>query len=99
MSEKSLESLLNPNNIGGLGDVVRHAREMGDLVEALQKALPPDFSAAIAAANIRDDKELVILASSSAWAARLRYETEALIKAARDGGATIGSCSVRVLRG
>lgn len=99
MSEKSLENLLNPNNNGGLGDVIRHAKEMGELVWALQKALPSNFAPAIAAANIRDNGDLVILASSSAWAARLRYETEALIKAARDTGVTIGSCSVRVVRG
>jgi len=98
MSEKSLEKLLNPNNGGGLGKIIRHAREMGDLVQLLQNALPEDQALAIAAANIRDNGELVVLASSSAWAARLRYETDALIGAARTTGADIKDCSIRVAR-
>ncbi len=98
MSEKSLEKLLNPNNDGGLGRIIRHAREMGDLVQLLQDALPADQAPAITAANIRDNGELVVLASSSAWASRLRYETDALIAAARTTGADIKDCSIRVAR-
>lgn len=98
MSEKSLDKLLNSNNDGGLGDIIRHARDMGDLVQMLQKALPADQGQAIAAANIRVDGELVILAASSAWAARLRYETEALMVAARESGKTVNRCTVRVGR-
>ena len=98
MSEKSLENLLNPNADGGLGEIIRHARDMGDLVQMLQRALPADQAPAIAAANIRGDGELVILASSSAWASRLRYETDKLIAAARASGKTVNRCSVRVGR-
>ncbi|MDA1064029.1 MAG: DciA family protein [Proteobacteria bacterium] len=86
------------SNNGGLGDIIRHAREMGDLVQALQKALPEDQALAISAANIRDDGTLVVLASSSAWAARLRFESERLMAAARGSGKTVLSCSVRVGR-
>jgi hypothetical protein len=99
MSEKRLENLLNASNGGGLGDIIRHAREMGDLVQVLQQVLPADHAPAIAAANIRDDGELVILASSSAWAARLRYEGELLLTAARATGAAVSTCTVRVVRG
>ncbi|MGI9271712.1 MAG: DciA family protein [Woeseiaceae bacterium] len=98
MSEKSLEKLLNSNADGGLGKVIQHARDMGDLVQMLQKALPAEQAPAIAAANIRDDGELVILATSSAWASRLRYETEVLINAARTSGKTVNRCTVRVNR-
>jgi hypothetical protein len=98
MSEKSLEKLLNSNNDGGLGDIIRHAQDMGDLVQMLQKALPADQATAITAANIRDNGELVILAASSAWASRLRYETETLMEAARKTDATVKTCSVRVVR-
>ena len=98
MSEKSLENLLNANAGGGLGEIIRHARDMGNLVQMLQKALPDDQAPAIAAANIRDDGELVVLASSSAWASRLRYETEILMLAARETGQEVKSCSVRVAR-
>ncbi len=98
MSEKRLDKLLNSSNTGGLGDIIRHAREMGDLVRTLQKALPDDQALAISAANIRADGTLVVLASSPAWAARLRFESERLITAARSTGKTVLGCSVRVGR-
>ncbi len=98
MSIKSLEELLKAGTAGGLGDVVRHARDMGDLVQLLQNSLPAEQSTAISAANIRDDGELVVLANSSAWASRLRYETEVMIAAARTTGKDVTRCSVRVRR-
>ena len=98
MPPKRLENLLNPNDNGGLGDIVRHAREMGDLVEMLQMSLSAEEAGSIVAANIRDDGELVILAASPAWASRLRFETEKLVNAASATGATVTSCSVRVSR-
>jgi hypothetical protein len=99
MSVKSLEELLKASAGGGLGDVVRHARDMGDLVQILQKSLPVEQRAAISAANIRDNGELVVLANSSAWASRLRYETEIMMTAARTTGKEVNKCSVRVGRG
>lgn len=98
MSEKRLEKLLNSSSSRGLGDIIRHAREMGDLVRALQKALPDDQAFAISAANIRADGTLVVLVSSPAWAARLRFESELLMTAARGTGKTVLGCSVRVGR-
>jgi hypothetical protein len=98
MSIKSLEKLLNPNDDGGLADIVRHAQDMGELVTALQRALPDDMTQSIRAANIRDNGELVILAASPAWAAKLRFEADALMNAARQGGAEVTSYKVRVSR-
>ena len=98
MSVKSLEELLKASDDGGLGEVVRHARDMGDLVQILQDSLPAEQHAAISAANIREDGELVVLAQSSAWASRLRYETEILMAAARKTGKQVSKCSVRVSR-
>jgi hypothetical protein len=98
MPIKSLKNLLNANDDGDLGDIVKHARDMGALVQTLLRALPSDHVASIAAANIRRDGKLVILAASSAWASRLRFETDALIDAARKTGADVTSCSVRVAR-
>ncbi|MDJ0904866.1 MAG: DUF721 domain-containing protein [Woeseiaceae bacterium] len=99
MSIKSLENLLNPNDNGGLGEIVRHARDMGELVGQLQKALPDDIGQQVLAANIRDGGELVVLTSSPAWAAKLRFEADALLDAARETGAGVESCTVRVCRG
>ena len=99
MSIKRLGNLLNPNEDGGLGEIVRRAREMGAIAQALQDALPPEAAGSIRAANIRDDGELIVLTSSSAWAAKLRFETDTLIETARKTGATVATCTVRVDRG
>jgi hypothetical protein len=98
MPIKRLENLLNPNNDGGLGDIIRHAKDMGELVQELQQALPDDISASILSANIRDNGELVVLASSPAWAAKLRFEANRLMDTARQTGADVTSCTVRVNR-
>jgi len=98
MPIKSLENLLNPSNDGGLGDIIRHAQDMGELAQILQKSLPGDCSTSISAANIRDNGELIILASTPAWAAKLRFEADKLMKAARASGAEVTSCRVRVNR-
>jgi hypothetical protein len=98
MSVKSLENLLNLNEDGGLGDIIRHARDMGELVSLLQTSLCEEEARSVVAANIRDDGELVILASSPAWAAKLRFEAESLMTAARQSGAEVTSCTVRVNR-
>ena len=96
MPVKSLENLLNLNGGGELGDIVRHARDMGELVSLLQASVSEEEARSIVAANIRGDCELVVLASSPAWAAKLRFEADTLIAAACQGGANVTSCKVRV---
>ena len=98
MSAKRLASLINPLNNGELSNIVRRARDMGELAEALAKALPPDEAASLVAANIRDDGELVVICRSPAWAARLRYEANTLLTAARQHGATVQRITIRVGR-
>ncbi len=96
MTEKDLKKLLNPNNDGELAGVIRRAREMGELTHILCESLPGEYAGAIAAANVRADGSLVVIASSPAWASRLRYETDALLLAARDAGREVSQCRVRV---
>ena len=96
MPLKSLENLLNPGDSGGLSELVRHAREMSDLAGNLQQSLGGEEGANIRAANVRDDGTLVVLASSPAWAARLRFESDRLLAAAREAGADVSACKVRV---
>ncbi len=72
---------------------------MGELTEILMRALPESDRGAIVAANVRDDGELVVICASSAWASRLRYETEKLLIAAKDAGITAHTCRVRVSQG
>lgn len=98
MPMKRLENLLNPNDDGTLGDIIRHAQDMGELVRVLQCSLPEESASSIRAANIRDDGELVVLASTSAWAAKLRFEADQLMAAARATGAAVKSCTIRVSR-
>ncbi len=99
MSIKRLESLLNSCDNGGLGKIIQHAQDMGQLVHVLQQSLPADCATSISAANIRGNGELVILASSPAWAAKLRFEADGLMAAARASGSDVTSCTVRVNRG
>jgi hypothetical protein len=98
MAAKSLQNLLNPSKDGDLANIVRRAQDMGELASALVQALPPEEGAAILAANVREDGELVVLCQSSAWASRLRFCADALLAAARAHGAEASRCSVRVSR-
>jgi hypothetical protein len=99
MSTNKLKNLLSSCNTGDLGDVISRARQMGELTEILMRALPESDRGAIIAANVRDDGELVVICASSAWASRLRYETEKLLVAAKDAGITAHTCRVRVSQG
>jgi hypothetical protein len=98
MPLKSLENLLEHGESGELGNLVKRAREMDSLVHALQQALGGDEGASISAANMRDDGTLVVLVSSPAWAARLRFEHDRLLAAARAAGAAPSACKIRVNR-
>ena len=98
MTKSDLKNLLNLSGDGDLGQIVRRAREMGELTEVLSNALPDEYIGAIIAANLREDGDLVVIAASSAWASRLRYETDALLAAARTAGVDAATCRVRVSR-
>ncbi len=98
MAAKKLGNILNLKGNGGLGDIVRRARDMGELTRDLSNALPDDLSGSLIAANIRDDSELVLICRSSAWAARVRFEEKTLLAAARKRGINVDKVSVRVAR-
>lgn len=96
MSSNKLKNLLNPCNAGDLGDLISRAQRMGELTEILSSALPESDRGSIVAANVREDGELVVICASSAWASRLRYETEKLLLAAKNAGITAHTCRIRV---
>ena len=96
MADEQLKNLLSPCSEGDLGSIIRRARELGELTNLLSQALPEDFSGAVVAANVRENGDLVVIAASSAWASRLRYETETLLAAAHDAGLTVTACRIRV---
>lgn len=99
MPAKSIGNLLNRRDNGELGDLIERAQAMGELTRSLVLALPGELAAGVVAANVRTDRELVVVCRSSAWASRLRYETDTLLAAARDCGEDVVSCSVRVTHG
>jgi len=96
MASDELKNLLNPSAGGELGNLVKRAREMGELTQVLCGGLPDEYAGAIVAANLREDGDLVIIAASSAWASRLRYEADALLAAAREAGLSPSACRIRV---
>jgi hypothetical protein len=96
MTKIELKNLLNPSDDGDLAQIVKRAREMGELTHVLSKALPDEYAGAIVAANLREDGDLVVIAASSAWASRLRYETDKLLTTARAAGLEPSSCRIRV---
>jgi hypothetical protein len=71
---------------------------MGELVATLQQALPAELAGSIQSANVRDDGTLVVMAATSAWASRLRFEGDVLTAAAAATGADISGFAVRVSR-
>ena len=98
MSLKKIDKLLNSKGGNTLEDLVQRAQDMDDLALRVRLCLDEPARESVAAANLRDDGELVVVCRSSAWAARLRFESERLIKAARDGGYVVNRCRVRVGR-
>ena len=98
MPYSKLKNLLDPSNDGDLSSLINRARRMGELTDVLCNALPESDRCAIVAANVRENGELVVICASSAWASRLRYETQMLLDAARDAGVRANTCRIRVSR-
>ena len=98
MPRQKLDELLKPSKNGGLSEIIDRADSIGRLTEALCAALPPELRGSLVAANVKSGGELVVVATSPAFAARLRYEKDALIAAATDAGETAESLKVRVSR-
>lgn len=98
MALTRLEKLLQAPGSSPLRKVIRRASEMDDLAARLRAALDPDAAPHLVGANLREDGELAVVCSSPAWAARLRFETEVLIAAARTAGLDVQRCSIKVAR-
>lgn len=93
-----LGTLLQSGSGDRLDKLVEHSRNMGNLAQILRGALPDDVAPHLLAANLRDAGELVLICSSSSFAARLRFESEGLLKAADKAGIKASSCTVKVAR-
>jgi hypothetical protein len=96
MPPQKLDQLLNSSKNGELAKIVERADAIGALTGALQTALPADLADSVVAANVGASGELVVVARSPAFAARLRFEREALLAAAGTAGQAASSLKVRV---
>ncbi len=92
----SLDKLLKSNAGRGLAKIVQRAQNMDALARRLRAELEPALAEQLVAVNVRDDGELVLVCGSSAWAARIRFEGEKLVDAARDHGADVTRYRVTV---
>jgi hypothetical protein len=96
MPATKLEDLLNARGSGNLDQLIRRAADMNSLVGVLRDSLAPALADHLIAANVRGDGELVLICSSSAWAARCRFESDALLARARTAGFEATSLHVTV---
>jgi hypothetical protein len=96
MAIVKLGQLLKSGSGDKLERLVEHSQNMGNLAQLLRSSLPADVAGHLLAANLKEPGELVLICSSSTWAARLRYESEQLMKAARKAGIEADRCSIKV---
>ena len=79
---KPVADIVLSNDIAGLA---ARAGALADLGARLSRVLPSALSAQVRFADLREGK-LVFLASSAAWATRLRYTQALVLEAARQLG-------------
>lgn len=91
-----LDKLLKIKAGRGLEKIVQHAQDMDALARRVRAELGSPLAEQVAAVNVRDDGELVIVCRSQAFAARIRFEGDRLLRAARDHGARVTRCRVKV---
>lgn len=96
MSAIRLEKLLKSGNAGSLDKLIRHAQHLDELTGQLRAALPEELAAHLLSANLRESGELVLICSSSAWASRLRFESDLLLQVVGRSGRTAKCCKVTV---
>lgn len=97
MSIIRLDKLLKSPSSSRLEEIIQRARRHQDLTELIKSNLDKDLAEAVVSVSVQKD-ELVVVACSSAWAARLRFEADSLLRAARAQIADVARCQVRVAR-
>lgn len=96
MSAIRLEKLLKAGSAGSLNKLIKRAQSLDELTGRLRAALPEDLAMNLLSANLRETGELVLICSSSAWAARLRFEGDLLLEVVNRTGKAASSCKVSV---
>jgi len=98
MSAKHIGDLLKPNDNGGLAATLKRTRRIAELTSVLSAALGGDAGSSIVSASVDERHVLHVKTSSSAWAARLRFESDRLLAAASEAGWPASSLKVQVGR-
>jgi hypothetical protein len=94
-THKSLADLIGSSS-SGFGKLADVARQKASLSDFLRSSLDKELAGGFVHCNIRDDGTLVVFASSSAWAARLRFATQQFTDLCRKQGLQVQSVKVRV---
>ena len=98
MSIIRLDKLLKSGAGGVLEDMVQTAQYMEKLTSSLKRDLAAELAEQLIAASLREDGELVLVVTSSAWASTFRFETENIMQLLRKTGAEVKTCRVTVSR-
>jgi len=85
MERDKLEPLGAVLAAGSLGRLAAEARARRETTERIRRLLPPEEGRELVAAHVEADGSLMLLMSSAAWAARVRYR-----------GAELGATALRV---
>jgi len=94
---KSLSEIVN-SECSGIGTLAARARERADLGDYLRGALPDELAAHLLSANVNSEHCLVVLCDGPEWAARLRFESTALLSRCRERHAAAVGVAIRVYR-
>ncbi len=92
---KSILDALRSEPNTPLGQLLQKAENLRHLNESLQNWLPKDLALQTQVSHI-EDGILVMVANSSAWATRLRFETPKLLKTLRQDPEFCGLKSIKV---
>ncbi len=82
--------------VKALGALAEAAERHLDLATQVRAALGEPLGSFVAACNLRPDGTLIVTATSPEWAARLRFEAEAILSASRRQFPAVSRVKVRV---
>ena len=88
-----------PRNItdcGSLGALLDRSKILQDLDRQLRQRLPPTLAEQVRLGNVRGER-IVFVASSAAWASRLRMEQTTILRLARTLGVPARMLTIKVV--
>ena len=96
MSFNKLKKILNSKTYNNLDKVVQRAKDIEELQLLINNNLNKETASHIIGCNLDDSGKLVILCDSIAWAAKLRFENEKILKIARKRFPNTANCVIRI---